>query len=251
MELRLSFDTIPEQFEKWRPHYSRELFGLLIAKASIGKDKKVLEIGPGTGQATDPILETGCDYTAIELGSNLSDFLRKKYKGAENYSLINDDFITHDFGSEKYDMIYSAAAIQWLPEDTAFSKTFELLKSGGILAMMFLRMDHQSQQPEMYADIQKVYDEYFKPKSESSNGRFGYDNAVNYGYTALETHIFHGKREFTADEYVQYIGTHSDHIALEEPYRSPFFNGIKKAITEHGNRLVINDEYILKTVTKP
>lgn len=251
MELRLSFDTIPEQFEKWRPHYSRELFGLLIEKADIGKGKKVLEIGPGTGQATDPILETGCDYTAIELGSNLSDFLRKKYRDAENYSLINDDFITHDFGSEKFDMIYSAAAIQWLPEKEAFSKTFELLKSGGMLAMMFLRMDLKSPQPEMYADIQKVYDEYFRPVSKSSNCRFGYDNALNYGYTDLETHAFRGRREFTAEEYVQYIGTHSDHIALEEPYRSPFFSGIKKAIAEHGNRLVINDEYILKTVRKP
>ena len=251
MELRLSFDTIPEQFEKWRPHYSRELFELLIEKAGIGKDKKVLEIGPGTGQATDPILETGCDYTAIELGSNLSDFLRKKYKNTPNYSLINDDFITHGFGSERFDMIYSAAAIQWLPEKEAFSKTFELLRRGGMLAMMFLRMDLKSPQPEMYADIQKVYDEYFRPVSKSSNCRFGYDNALNYGYTDLETHAFRDRRDFTAEEYVQYIGTHSDHITLEEPYRTHFFSGIKKAIAEHGNRLVINDEYILKTVRKP
>jgi ubiquinone/menaquinone biosynthesis C-methylase UbiE len=251
MELRLSFDTIPEQFEKWRPHYIPELFSLLIKMANVGKNTKVLEIGPGTGQATDPILETGCDYTAIELGSNLSEFLRNKYKNAENYSLINDDFITHDFGDEKYDMIYSAAAIQWLPEDTAFSKTFRLLKSGGMLAMMFLHMDLRSPQPQMYADMQKVYDKYFKTEKNSSNTPFVYDNALDYGYTDLETHIFRGTRAFTAEEYVQYIGTHSDHIALEEPYRTPFFEGIKEAITRHGNKLVINDEYILKTVKKP
>ena len=251
MELRLSFDTIPEQFDKWRPHYSPRLFSQLIEKAAINSSSKVLEIGPGTGQATDPILETGCGYTAIELGSNLSEFLRNKYKNAENYSLINDDFITHDFGDEKYDMIYSAAAIQWLPEDTAFSKTFRLLKSGGMLAMMFLHMDLRSPQPQMYADMQKVYDKYFKSGNSGNKAPFVYDNALNYGYTDLETSIFRGTREFTAAEYVQYIGTHSDHIALEEPYRTPFFKDIKEAITEHGNKLVINDEYILKTVKKP
>lgn len=250
METRLSFDTIPEQFEKWRPHYSRKLFDHLIAKADINRNTKVLEIGPGTGQATDPVLETGCDYTAIELGKNFADFLRRKYKDAENYSLINGDFITHDFGSESFDLIYSAAAIQWLPEDIAFSKTFELLKSGGILAMMFLRMDLQSAQPEMYADIQKVYDEYFKPSKAVNTSNFRYDNAVNYGYTDLETSVFHGVREFTAEEYIQYIGTHSDHITLEEPYRTPFFKGIREAVTKHGGRLVIKDEYILKTVRK-
>lgn len=251
MEARLSFDTIPEQFEKWRPHYSSGLFDHLIVRAGIGRDTKVLELGPGTGQATDPILGTGCDYTAIELGKNLADFLRDKYRNFGNYKLINDDFLTHDFGEESYDLIYSAAAIQWLPEDKAFSRTFELLRSGGMLAMMFLRMDQRSAQPKMYEDIQRVYDEYFKPSGAESTGGFGYDNALNYGYTGLETIVWQGIRELTADEYIQYIGTHSDHIILEEPYRTPFFKGVREAVVRHGGRLVIRDEYILKTVKKP
>ena len=71
MEFRKIFDTIPEQFDKYRPRYTPELFAALIAYAQIGPGKSVLEIGPGTGQATDPVLQTGCDYHAIELGENL------------------------------------------------------------------------------------------------------------------------------------------------------------------------------------
>lgn len=71
MEFRRVFDTIPEQFDLFRPRYSPELFEYLIRYAKIGPEKSVLEIGPGTGQATDPILQTGCDYHAIELGKNL------------------------------------------------------------------------------------------------------------------------------------------------------------------------------------
>jgi ubiquinone/menaquinone biosynthesis C-methylase UbiE len=67
MEFRKIFDTIPEQFDKFRPRYSQELFDNLIDFAKIGPEKKVLEIGPGTGQATESILNTGCDYNAIEL----------------------------------------------------------------------------------------------------------------------------------------------------------------------------------------
>lgn len=249
MEFRLCFDSIPEQFEKWRIHYSDELFEYLIGKAGIGMGTKVLEIGPGTGQATDPILDTGCDYTAIELGKNFSDMLDKKYGSRDNYRLINDDFITHDFGTDRFDFIYSAATIQWIPEDIAFGKTFELLKSGGLLAMMFLHGDYESTDPELYADIQKVYDEYFKPETQYKGG-FRYDNAVNYGYTELETKYFKGRREYTADEYIQYIGTHSDHIMLKEPYRTPFFEGIHKAVKAHGDKIVYDDTYILKTVRK-
>lgn len=252
MDHRLVFDTIPEQFDKYRLCYCKELFDHFIGKADIGKGTKVLEIGPGTGQATTPVLETGCDYKGIELGENLAEFMREKYKGYENFSLVNDDFITHDLGGEKFDVIYSAAAIQWLPEDIAFTKTFELLRSGGTLAMIFLcKGDYESPQPELYRDIQKVYDEYFKPVHRYVNGAFCYDNAVNYGYTQLETKCFYGVREFTGDEYIKYIGTHSDHISLEEPYRTPFFEGIRKAVKAHGDRVVYNDMYMLKTVCKP
>ena len=77
MEFRRIFDTIPEQFDKYRPRYSAELFADLIAYAGISPEKSVLELGPGTGQATEPILDTGCDYHAIEIGDNFCDLLQK------------------------------------------------------------------------------------------------------------------------------------------------------------------------------
>ena len=49
MEFRKIFDTIPEQFDQYRPRYSTELFSELIEYAHIGPNKSVLEIGPGTG----------------------------------------------------------------------------------------------------------------------------------------------------------------------------------------------------------
>ena len=76
------FDTIPEQFDKYRPRYCAELFADLIEYAGIGPGKVVLEIGPGTGQATEPILDTGCDYSAIEIGGHLFEKMKAKYGGA-------------------------------------------------------------------------------------------------------------------------------------------------------------------------
>ena len=76
MEFRKIFDTIPAQFDKFRPRYSQELFDNLINFAKIGPEKKVLEIGPGTGQATESILNTGCDYNAIEPGTYLLSIFR-------------------------------------------------------------------------------------------------------------------------------------------------------------------------------
>ena len=166
MEFRKIFDTIPEQFDRYRPRYSAELFEDLIADTGTGPGKSVLEIGPGTGQATDPILNTGCDYHAIELGEHLYEKMKSKYGQYPNFSIVNDDFITHDFNGQKFDMIYSAAAIQWIPEETAFSKTYDLLRPGGTLAMMLTLADYRTPDEELYQNIQKVYDEYFRPEKQ-------------------------------------------------------------------------------------
>lgn len=77
MDFRKTFDRIPDQFDKWRPRYCDELFKDIIEYANIGPGKSVLEIGPGTGQATEPFLKTGCDYLAIELGEHFVDFTKR------------------------------------------------------------------------------------------------------------------------------------------------------------------------------
>ena len=253
MEYRKVFDTIPEQFDKFRPRYSAELFEYFIREAGIGTETKVLEIGPGTGQATDPILNTGCDYNAIELGEHLYAKMKEKYGDRPNFHIVNDDFITHDFGGQKFDVIYSAATIQWIPERVAFPKTLELLKPGGTLAMMFLIGDYKTPNEELYSKIQKVYDQYYKPVTEYKNMKepFDYRHATDYGYENLTRNDFHGVRTFTADEYVQYCGTHSDHILVPEPYKTPFFEGLRNTVLAAGNKVEFWDTYVLYLAKKP
>ena len=250
MEFRKIFDTIPEQFDKYRPRYCPELFAALIDDAGIGPGKTVLELGPGTGQATEPILQTGCDYHAIELGEHLAEKMRQKYGRFENFDLVNDDFITHDFGTQRFDMIYSATTIQWIPGETAFSKTFALLKPGGVLAMFYTHGDYRTPNEALFNRIQEVYNAYFRPETPYPHRSFGYANAVNYGYTDLRKQEFHGTRVMTADEYVAYCGTHCDHLVIPEPYKSKFFDGLHAAVTEAGNRIVFADTYVLLTARK-
>lgn len=251
MELRKIFDTIPEQFDTYRPRYSQALFDSLIAYAEIGKGKTVLELGPGTGQATEPVLKTGCDYHAIELGENLCAMMRKKYGTYENFHIIQGDFIAHDFARQQFDLIYSAATIQWIPEEIAFSKTFELLKPGGTLAMFLTRSDYKTPNEALYHQIQQVYSAYFKPETAYQQGDFRYEKASDWGYAAVEKREFPGKRTLTAEEYAAYCGTHCDHMLIPEPDKSLFFKGLKDAVMEHGNRIVFHDMYVLYLTKKP
>ena len=251
MEFRKIFDTIPEQFDRYRPRYSPALFSDLIAYAGIGPGKTVLELGPGTGQATDPILNTGCDYHAIELGEHLVQVMNRKYGSRPNFHIVNDDFITHDFEGRRFDLIYSAATIQWIPEEVAFSKTFDLLKPGGTLAMMLTKGDYRTPNEALFQKIQEVYAKYFHPETAYTHGSFAYTSAPHYGYVDFEKREYPGERVFTADEYVSFCGTHCDHIVIPEPDKSKLFSGLREAVLEAGNRIVFQDTYILYLAKKP
>ena len=91
MDFRKTFDKIPESFDKYRPRYCKALFQELEMICGLNPEKKVLEIGPGTGQATEPILKTGCDYTAIELGENFASLMQDKFGCYQNFHIINAD----------------------------------------------------------------------------------------------------------------------------------------------------------------
>ena len=240
MDFRKVFDRIPEQFDEWRPRYCDELFADLIEYAKLGPGKSVLEVGPGTGQATEPILKTGCSYLAIELGENFTEFMIKRFGAYRNFKIANADFEIYDFGKARFDLVYSAAAFQWIPEKIGYPKVYDILKSNGSFAMFMMRPDIQpgggyTDEP-LYTKLQEVYSRFFHPETEYKC-KLDYEACGKYGFVDLERREYRKTREYTADGYVSLIGTHADHITLQEPYKTKFYDGIRAVIQSSGNKI--------------
>lgn len=249
MDFRKIFDSIPKEFDRWRTRYCRELFNDLIEYSRLEFGKTVLEIGPGTGQATEPILKTGCSYLAIELGENLAKYTKTKFSYYDNFQIVNDDFETYNFENEQFDLVYSAATIQWIPEEFGFNKVYNILKSNGTFAMMLTKTDEKSGNELLYSKIQEVYDKYFHPETEYTC-KLNYNNIKNYGFSDIKCHKYYKVRELNADEYVSWISTHASHITLREPYKSKFYSGIKDVIVSFGNNIKLYDTIILYLARK-
>ncbi|MCA1927562.1 MAG: 16S rRNA (adenine(1518)-N(6)/adenine(1519)-N(6))-dimethyltransferase RsmA [Calditerrivibrio sp.] len=64
----------------------------ILDTAGVSKDSNVLEIGPGCGVLTQKILERGAKLLAIEIDSNLVDFLKRYLHFYDTFSIINKDF---------------------------------------------------------------------------------------------------------------------------------------------------------------
>ena len=244
MDRRKVFDSVPEQFDRWRGHYTPALFDFLISACGLGPGTRVLELGPGTGQATDFALDAGCDYTGIELGDNFARILTARYGDRENFHLIHGDFELHPFEKERFDFVYSAATIQWIDPRIAFSKCYDILKPGGCLAMFILSGDYKTPNPALFAEIQQVYDAYNWSR-QSDPTRFPYLDAPKYGFSSEEQYAFPGARVYNAQDYIEFIHTHSDHILLDPALQDGFYGAIRDAILRHGDRIEFIDTFRL------
>ncbi|MGC6173306.1 class I SAM-dependent methyltransferase [Lacrimispora sp. 38-1] len=251
MDFRKTFDTIPEQFDKWRPRYCEDLYTEIITSANLGPHKSALEIGPGTGQATEPFLKTGCDYLAIELGEHFAAFMENKFGTYHNFHIVNDDFETHNFQTQKFDLVYSAATIQWIPESIGFPKVYDLLKPGGTFAMFMTYSDYKSGNEDLYEQMQEVYRKHFCVETKYTC-RLDYEHVLNYGFAGLNYREWKNERVLNADEYVDYLaGTQVEHITLKEPYKTRFYEGIREAVMNAGNKIKIIDTIALYITKKP
>ena len=77
--LEATFDTVVANYDKMRPGYVPELYKAIFEYVSIGENSKAIEVGSGSGQATFPVLKTGCELISVEYGENFSKIFVKHY----------------------------------------------------------------------------------------------------------------------------------------------------------------------------
>lgn len=254
--LEWTFDTVAAQYEKLRPEYVPELYEDIFRYKQIDQTSHALEVGIGGGQATLPILKTGCRVTAVEYGENFSQLCRQKFREFPGFSVVTSKF--EDFAAESgsYDLIYSASAFHWVPEKIGYPKVFDLLKSGGVFARFANHPYKDKGREEMSQAIQKVYDVYMPNSMEGSEygeneAKEMAETARKYGFTDICYRLYHRTRTFTAKEYTALLGTYSDHMVIEEETRKAFFSEIEQAINRFGGQITLYDTIDLELARKP
>lgn len=259
--LEWTFDTVAKKYEKLRPGYTEEVYKTIFEYISINDTSNVVEVGSGGGQATFPILQTGCTLTAVEYGENFSKLCEEKFRGYSKFSVITDKFENVTLPESAYDLVYSASAFHWVPEEIGYTKVFNMLKSGGVFAR-FANHPYKDKGNMALSDaIDELYAKYYcayHGKGIKEAKEYTEEQAMQraqiaekYGFVDIKHTLFYRTRTFSAKEYTELLGTYSDHIAIEENLRKEFFAKIEEAIDEHGGSFTLYDTIDLQLARKP
>lgn len=251
-----TFDTVAKTYEKLSPGYTKELYDTLFFYQPVNAGSKAVEVGIGGGQATKPVLDTGCSVLAVEPGENFCALCREKFAEYTGFSVVQGKFEETELEQEVYDLMYSASAFHWVPEEIGYKKVFNGLKKGGTFARFANHPYKDKSRPGMHEALQEVYAVYMPgslvPDEYSEKQAWKRaEIALKYGFVDIQHHLFHRTRNFTAAEYIQLLGTYSDHIAIEKETRGKFFAEIEQAINRMGGVITIFDTIDLQLARKP
>ncbi|NUR97083.1 MAG: methyltransferase domain-containing protein, partial [Kribbellaceae bacterium] len=231
------FGEDAELYDRVRPTYPRELFDDLARQ--VGPRPRVLEIGPGTGQATAAMLARGWNVTAVELSPGLSDVLRRKYPAIE---VVVADFDTWELPPAKYDLVISATAFHWLDPETRVERCVELLKPGGALAVVSTHHVAGGSE-QLFADVQTCYDRFaHDPKAERLIAAEDVPpdpaGLADAGlFESVECSKYVWDASYPTADYLELLSSYSGHRALTTDRRDRLYDCIAAHLDRSGGSI--------------
>ncbi len=260
-DLGITFDGVASEYARMRPGYMPALYKALFDYQPLDSSSRVLEIGIGGGQATLPILETGCRLTAVDRGRNFASLCRRKFGSYPGFSVLEGRFEDIELEHSEYDFVYSASAFHWIPESVGYQKVFDVLKPGGAFARFANHPYRSKWNPGLTEAIGRLYAiYYYAPKGlepeklveySEDQARERAEIARKYGFVDVRYQLFYRTRTFSASDYVALLGTYSDHIAMDAGLRAEFYEKVAEAIDGHGGIMELYDTLDLQLARKP
>ena len=229
-DLGKTFDRVPDLYDAHRPGYPEEMIQEVIRFSGIPEHGKILEIGCGTGQATKPFAERGYTMTCLDPGPATAEKAREKFKHCPDINIVTDTFEAWPPAGGPYDLLIAATSFHWVAAGIRFTKSAQLLRPGGTLALLY--NSHVAKNAGFFLEAQAVYDR-LTPGLRAKKTKPQEEPETEEGMELFEKPVikfYDWEKQFSADDYVRHLGTFSDHISLPEAQREELFRELRALI---------------------
>jgi SAM-dependent methyltransferase len=154
---RLSFNEVPDLYDEIRPSYPGALFDALFEM--LPPEPVIVEVGPGTGQATKDLLARGASVHAVEIGPATAAKLREKLP-SDRLRVSVGDFEELELPGASVDGVFAATAYHWISSSAQTDRPAELLRPGGVVAIVDLIQVTSEVDRGFFEAAQPIYERY-------------------------------------------------------------------------------------------
>lgn len=238
------FDKAADYYDKYRPGYPEKIFDDMILISGINNETaKILEIGCGSGKATEYLANRGFTVTGIDIGENLIRQAKENFKEYKNITFIKDKFEDAEFKANSFDMVFSAQAFHWVEQPVGYYKSAKILKPEGTLSLlwnMYITFDNEVDNSLLA--LSKKYGgfaDFLSEKACKTRINDICSEIEQSGYfekPVVKTVLW--EQKYTVDEYFGFVMTGNKFIQKEEDEQKRAYNEIKILCEKHGGYIV-------------
>ncbi len=234
-----------------RPSYPAELIEDILAFACLSPEDLTVEVGAGTGKATALFAARGIALTAIEPSSEMAALATRNCAPYPRVEIVQADFESWEPAGRPCGLVYAAQAWHWIRPEVRYVKARRILRSGGTLAAFWNRPDwsscplsgeideqYRAVAPEMLADAGPM-----RPGVSATPPLWGDpagDIRGSGGYESPLQRSYRWQRDYSTEQYLELLQTHSDHIVLEPERRRALMAAVAAVIDGAGGQLQLD-----------
>ncbi len=238
MDLRLTFDRVPELYHRARTRYPDALWDRLAAVTGLGEGSVVLELGPASGVATEELARRGAVVTAVEIGENLAAAARANLAAWPDVEVVHASFDTWEpVAWGRHDLVVAASCWHWMDRETKYQRAARHLRPGGHLAFWSATHVIPHDGDRFFTDIQEIYDEIGERLPEGwVETRPGHiperrdEIEASGDFDIVTIDQFDWEVVYDADGYVAVLDTFSGHIAMHPQQRDRLYGEIRRRL---------------------
>lgn len=133
-EGRRVFGLDPAAYDAARPGHPAHVYEVLVERCGLEAGTSVLEVGPGTGQATRRLVLLGADpLVALEPNAALAAYLDDSLGArVDLWVTVLEDA---ELPSARFGLAVAASSFHWVEEELGLAKLFDAVRPGGWVAL--------------------------------------------------------------------------------------------------------------------
>lgn len=239
MEQRFTFDGVASLYNASRPLYPDALFADVIDFAELQAKDQVLEIGCGTGQATESFARRNFSVLALDPGAELIAVAQERLAEFPRVRFEQTTFEAWPNDRQSFKLIAAAQSFHWVSPELRLAGTAALLAPEGTLAV-FGNVPMKPEPPlsEKFAGIYARHaPQLAGPPVEAwylPDGPFARELRQSDHFEAPAHHCYCWSRSHTARSYTDLLRTLSSYRLLTEDQRETLLSELADAIDAHG-----------------